>query len=261
MELKCRVNFFSRRKKWLPAIMCMCFFACAPISGLAGPPFLTDDPEPVDFQHSELYIASQQVKSADGRSGTLPQIEYNYGVAPNVQLHIIVPFAFNRPTGGASETGLGDTELGVKYRFMQETETSPMVGIFPILLTNTGSYNKGLGAGGDQLFLPLWIQKKWGKWQSYGGGGYWVSRALDVRDRWFAGWQLQKDMSDQLTVGGEIFHQTEQVSGQGGSTGFNLGGYYNFDENDHLLFSAGKGLQNVTLTNQLSTYVAYQWTW
>lgn len=30
---------------------------------LAGPPFLTDDPEPVEYQHHELYIGTQQTKT------------------------------------------------------------------------------------------------------------------------------------------------------------------------------------------------------
>lgn len=245
----------------MSAIMVACCLACVPLPALAGPPFMTDDPEPVEYQHSEFYIASQQTKTTDGRSGTLPHLEYNYGVAPDLHLHIIVPYTFNSPTGGATERGIGDTELGVKYRFIPETGNSPMVGIFPILLTHTGNYDKGLGAGGTQLFLPIWIQKKWGEWQSYGGGGYWISHAPDIKNHWFTGWQVQKEISEHVTLGGEIFHSTEQVAGQGASTGFNLGGYYNFDEHNHLLFSAGKGLKNANLTNQLSTYLAYQWVW
>ena len=63
-----------------------------------------------------------------------------------------------------------------------------------------------------------------------------------------------------MTLGAEIFHTTGQVAGQGDSTGFNLGGYYNFDEHNHLLFSAGKGLQNAAESNRVSSYVGYQYT-
>jgi len=55
----------------------------------AGPPFVTDDPEPVAYQHWELYLASQHIEAADGWSGTAPHIELNYGVVTNVQLHLI----------------------------------------------------------------------------------------------------------------------------------------------------------------------------
>ena len=136
-----------------------------------------------------------------------------------------------------------------------------MAAIFPIVVTRSGDADKGLGNGGTQLFLPVWLQKKWGEWQSYGGGGYWVNRAADARNHWFFGWQLQREISEHLTLGGELFHNTEQVSGEGSSTGFNLGGFYNFDEHNHLLFSAGRGLTNAERTNKFSSYVGYQLTW
>ncbi len=244
----------------------ICFFAACEIlvasdSALAGPPFLTDDPEPVEYQHHEFYIASQQQNTREGGSGTLPHFEFNYGAAPDLQLHIIVPFAFNNPEGGTRQAGLGDVELGVKYRFMHETENQPMVGVFPLVLTDTGDASKGLGSGGAQVFLPVWLQKRWGEWQSYGGGGYWISHGANMRNHWFAGWQLQKDISERLTLGGEVYHSTEQVTGDGSSTGFNFGGYYNFDGHNHLLFSAGCGLANASRTNKLSSYVGYQLTW
>lgn len=238
-----------------------CTMLMASRLALAGPPFMTDDPEPVEYQHHEFYIASQQVKTQDGRSGTLPHFEFNYGAAPDLQLHIIVPYAFNSPVDGPRERGLGDIELGAKYRFLQETENHPMAGIFPIVVTHTGDADKGLGNGATQVFLPIWLQKKWGDWQSYGGGGYWINHATDTKNHWFFGWQLQKEISEHLTLGGEIYHSTEQVSGVGGSTGFNLGGIYNFDEHNHLLFSAGRGLTNVDQTNQFASYVGYQLTW
>lgn len=228
---------------------------------LAGPPFLTDDPEPVEYQHHEFYISSMLVKTRDGRSGTLPHLEYNYGATPDLQLHVLIPNAFNSPTNGTHQAGSGDIELGAKYRIAQETDGRPMVGIFPLIQIPAGNANKGLGNGATQVFLPVWLQKKWGAWQSYGGGGYWVNNALNAKNHWFFGWQLQKDISEHLTVGGEIYHSTEQVPGAGSSSGFNLGGFYNFDEHNHLLFSAGRGLANIDMTNQFSSYTGYQWTW
>jgi hypothetical protein len=45
------------------------------------------------------------------------------------------------------------------------------------------------------LFLPLWIQKSWGDWQTYGGGGYYIDQDYAVSDKnyWYAGWLLQKN--------------------------------------------------------------------
>jgi hypothetical protein len=228
---------------------------------VAGPPFLTDDPEPVEYRHHEFYIATQFTKTADGTSGTLPHLEYNYGAVPNVQVHVIVPFAFSDPKEGSRESGLGDIEFGVKYRFLEETDSRPMAGVFPILVTSTGDEKQGLGNGSAQLFLPLWLQKKWGDWQTYGGGGYWFNNASGAKNHWFFGWQLQKELSEHITLGGELFYNTEKVEGEGSSVGFNLGGFYHFDEHNHLLFSVGSGLSNISQTNQFSSYLGYQLTW
>ena len=63
----------------------------------AGPPFITDDPEPVPLHHWEIYLASQAAHDAGGWSGTSPHVEVNYGALPNLQLHLIAPIAFSAP--------------------------------------------------------------------------------------------------------------------------------------------------------------------
>jgi hypothetical protein len=136
-----------------------------------------------------------------------------------------------------------------------------MVSIFPRVVVPTGDTDKNLGNGSTQFFLPLWLEKKWGSWQSYGGGGYWINPAENAKNHWFFGWALLRRVSTRWSVGGEIFHSTEDVPGGGSSTGFNIGGIYDLDEHNHLLFSAGRGLTNVDATNQSSFYVAYQLTW
>jgi hypothetical protein len=90
----------------------------------AGPPFITDDPETVEYQHGEFYIASQYANNKDGTEGTLPHFELNYGVVPDVQLHLLIPLAFVHPDGGPDNYGLGDTEVGVKFRFIHERDNS-----------------------------------------------------------------------------------------------------------------------------------------
>jgi hypothetical protein len=175
---------------------------------LAGPPFVTDDPEPVEYQHWEVYIASIDAHDRDGTSGTGPHLEINYGAVPNVQVHLITPFAYNHPTHARTQYGYGDTELGVKYRFVQEKLSQPMVGIFPLLELPTGSSSRGLGSGHLQVFFPVWLQKSWGPWQTYGGGGYWHNPGAGNKDYWLTGWQFQRDLSHSLTLGVEIYHTT-----------------------------------------------------
>jgi hypothetical protein len=42
------------------------------------------------------------------------------------------------------------------------------------------------------------------------------------------------------------------------SAGFNIGGTYDFNDNYHLLFSFGRGLQHAKETNEFSWYLGLQ---
>ena len=224
---------------------------------LAGPPFLTDDPEPVECQHWEFYIASQHTETSDGWSGTAPHIELNYGVITNVQLHLIAPVAYDAPSIGSTHYGYGDTELGVKFRFLQETENCPQAGIFPLLEVPTGSKSDGLGNGHLQVFLPLWLQKNFGDWTIYGGGGYGVNSGAGNENWGFGGVVVQRQVTKHFLLGGEVYHRTTMETGGQGDTGFNIGTVIDFSENHHLLFSVGRSIDGLT---DFQCYVAYQFT-
>lgn len=233
---------------------------------LAGPPFVTDDPEPVPYQHFEFYNISLGTAIRGDTSGDAPAFEYNYGIVPNGQAHIIAPLTFDTQSGSY---GYGDTELGFKYRFIDENKDGwrPMVGIYPLVELPTGNADRGLGAGYVRAYFPVWLQKSFGDWTTYGGGGYWLNQGDDTANRnyWFFGWLLQKQVSRQLAIGAEIYHQTSTVAFGAinpiftqPTTGFNIGAIYDFDDDHHLLVSVGKGLQNAATTNEFSWYVAYQ---
>lgn len=227
--------------------------------GFGGPPFITDDPEPVDFHHYEFYIASYYFHGYYGTTGTLPHFEFNYGAAPNLQLHIIAPMQFAQGPGGPFQYGYGDTELGVKYRFVQESKNTPMVGVFPLVEAPSGNHNLGLGNGEAQIFLPVWAQKSFGNWTTYGGGGFWHNPGAGNRDYWWGGWEIQNQITKKLAIGGEVFHGTSLPTVDGSpQSGYNVGVMYDFDEGHHLLVSAGRGFQS---DNVGTAYLAYQWTW
>ncbi len=223
----------------------------------AGPPFKTDDPEPVEYRHWEVYLSAQYFHDRDGTSGTLPHLEVNYGIIPEVQLHLIAPLAYDHPKGGSTVFGYGDTEVGVKVRFLKETDRLPQIGIFPLAELPTGSERRGLGNGKTQFFLPVWLQKSWGPWTSYGGGGYWINPGEGNRDWWFFGWLLQRDLNDMFTVGAEVFHGTPSEDNGDNSTGFNVGGQINLNDIQHILYSVGRDFSG---PNRLSIYLGYQLT-
>ena len=68
-------------------------------SAVAGPPYISDDPEPTDYQHFDIYTFNLGTAT---RNGTVGQtgIDVNYGAAPDLQLTATLPEGFDRPVGG-----------------------------------------------------------------------------------------------------------------------------------------------------------------
>ncbi len=221
----------------------------------AGPPFRTDDPEPVPYRHWEFYLASTGGTDAGGSAFTAPHFEANYGPVPGVQIHMIAPLMSVRPDGAPSHFGFGDMELGAKLRFLQETDGRPQVGVFPLVLVPTGSTGKGLGSGETEVYVPVWIQKDIGAWTTYGGGGVWFNGGEGNQDSYFVGWEAQRAVSSTITLGGEVFHETAAEKDGRASTGFTLGTVIDFSELHHLLLSAGRAISG---PNEFSFFVGYQ---
>jgi len=231
-------------------------FVMANQQTLAGPPFNTDDPQPVDLNHWEYYISTINSFRNDVSTGTSPHFEVNYGLVSNVQVHLIVPLNYNYSRLNGFKVGYAYTELGVKYRFIQETENMPQVGTFPILEIPTIRNNQ-FGNGLTQLFIPLWAQKSWGKLTTYGGAGYWINPGTFNQNWLFTGWEVQYDFSKVITLGGELFYHTADVVGSDSAMGINVGGSVNVSQRFHIIFSAGHSLINEQVT---TTYLGLLWT-
>jgi hypothetical protein len=239
-----------------PTGLALALFAVAWSSrALAGPPYVTDDPEPVEPHHWELYLALQAFHDRDGWTGAAPLLDVNYGFITNVQLHLAVPLGYSRPDQGKSAYGIGDVELGVKARFVQEQQWVPQIALYPFLELPTGSQGSGLGNGTAQVFVPLWLQKSFGQWTTYGGPGFWIDAGQTSRHWWYLGWLVQRTLFDGFAIGTEIFHQTAREPGTERDTRFNVGAVIDFSDIHHLIFSAGRGFAG---PNLFQGYVAYR---
>jgi hypothetical protein len=248
---------------------CILLFGSA--AAWAGPPFQTDDPEPIDFRHYEFYTFATSDGTSIETDTAGPAVEFNWGALPNVHLHIIIPVAAILPSNnpgiapagiGPNEYGLGDIETGIKYRFVQETKHRPMVGTFTMFEVPTGDAERGLGVGKVWYKVPIWVQKSFGSWTTYGGVGETVVPAAGYRNFTYGGWLVQRDIGKKLTLGTEVFsHGAEGVATPQtrSATLVDIGGYYKFrDPGFQLLFCYGH-----TAIGQAENYayLGLYWTW
>jgi hypothetical protein len=225
----------------------------------AGPPFLTDDPAPITYRHSEAYVFATLDATAADRTVLLPAAEFNNSPVPDVHLHIAVPLILYGVNHSAQYYGLGDIEVGVKYRFVQETALMPQIGVYPMAELPSGSPEHGLGNGRSWWKLPMWLQKSVGSWTTYGGGGYAVNHAPGMRSYGFGGWALQHEVNQSLTLGGELFAQGAVNSLGRGTLIANFGGIYTPGRGCagcQILFSAG---HSVSGERNTVAYLALYW--
>ena len=256
---------------WVSVFGALAVLVSLSTPALAGPPFQTDDPEPIEYRHYEFYTFATSDGTPVETDTFGPAVEFNWGALPDVHLHVIIPAAAVLPANNASFApsgagprafGLGDMELGIKYRFVHETKHRPMIGTFTMFEIPTGSAARGLGVGKAWYKLPLWAQKSSGPWTTYWGGGVTLVNAPGYRNFAFAGWLVQRDLSKRVTLGTEGFYHgpegpaTPQTRP---ATLVDIGGYYKFrDPGFQLLFCYG---HTAIGQKENYAYLGLYWTW
>ncbi|MEO7241048.1 MAG: hypothetical protein ABIW16_06570, partial [Sphingomicrobium sp.] len=174
-------------------------------AAVAGPPYDTDDPEPTELGHWEIYAFT----GADGRHGDVDGVagfDLNYGPIADVQLTATLPLGFAHQAGRSGwRGGAGDVELGVKYRFVHLEQAGFSVAIFPRVILPTA--RSDFGSGRTRLLLPVWAQQDFGRTALFGGGGWTLNPGPGNRNVWQAGVALTRDLSDSVTLGGEATWQ------------------------------------------------------
>jgi hypothetical protein len=203
---------------------------------LAGPPFLTDDPEPTDTGHWEIYAplaeASERGSDHEGSLG----VELNYGAAPNLQLTVGLPVAYVHDSSGF-RWGRGDLELSAKYRFYHDEARGLSIAIFPGITLPTA--RRGLGNSKATAFLPIWAQLDKGAWSLFGGGGYALNPGPGNRDYWTGGVAVTRQLSKALLLGLEADRQGPDSIGGRASTSLGAGAILRLKPPFRLLASGG----------------------
>lgn len=215
-------------------------FTCG--SCLAGPPLLTDDPDTPERGHWEINIAA----TAEKRSGTwsleTPLLDLNYGLFDNVQLKFEAPFLLEAEEGGGTLGGIGESEVGVKWRFADQEKFGLSISTYPQFAFNNSSRSKRLGLVEDgwEFILPVEIQREIDdKTTVFGEAGYtWHEEG---GNELFWGIAVERELCETFSVLAELhgecepgFHHHEIVC--------NAGFHWQTSEQAALIGSIGRGL-------------------
>ncbi len=221
----------------------------------AQQPFITDDTDTTPkgkfhFEFSNEFDWLQRSSFPNLRQNTA-DFELDYGLFENVEIGIATPLLtiFNAPgTVPKTVSGIGDTNVSLKYNFLRERENSrrPALAIGLNLELPTGDADRQLGSGLADLYLNGILQKsltKNTKLRLNGGvlfSGNETTGAVGIKTRGTvltAGSSIVRQFNSKLQLGleltGAMAKDLQLGKGELRST---LGGNYQLRENVSLDF-------------------------
>src|SRR5271170_1239541 len=151
--------------RWIACWSVLMFFWTLIFTGSAsaqgGPPFRTDDPETPGNRHWEINFGWIGERNPGSGAYQVPDFDFNYGLGDRVQLKYEIPIAIEEtralgPSSGSPQPGqviggLGQSLLGIKWRFYERYSGGPWVkGRFGTgLLGAFGHHEATVPAGGS----------------------------------------------------------------------------------------------------------------
>jgi hypothetical protein len=227
--------------------------ALAPDEVIAGPPYVTDDPEPTEKGHWEVFgflNGSHVTGETAGQTG----LDINYGAAKDLQLTLVVPVGYE--DAAQTRAGMGVVEVAAKYKVLHQRDGSvtPDVSLFPRLLLPMAG--KGFGSSRVNVLLPVWMAKDAGDWSVFGGGGYQINPGAENRNFWTGGVAVERAVTDRWALGVEVYGHTKDASDGLSYTGVNVGVRRVLTEHWSFLASAGPGLRHARQEGAYNFYVS-----
>lgn len=219
-----------------------------------GPPMLTDDPGTPGNGVLESNFAYLEQRTRQARLRSFPHVDFNYGLGDNIQLKYETGWLFtNAPEGGGVKSGMDDSLLGLKWRFLDQERSGFDMSVYPQLQVEnpTGSVARGIADPGPNLFLPLEFGHDFGNTKLIGEFGYQYFRTLD--SEWVVGLLGVRKVSDALELMAEVRSFSQNLLNHGDVV-VNVGLRQALVPRVRLLASVGTGFTNGPT---IPTFLAY----
>jgi hypothetical protein len=218
---------------------------------------ITDDPGTPGNRHWEINLATIFAYHNRETSFDAPGIDLNYGLGESIQLTLQGGPAFLKPRGHGVIGGLGGTEAGVKWRFLDEEKSGFDVSMFPRVIFNiTGSSaRRGLADDGTRFQIPFQASKSFGRFHLDAEFG---PRTITVgRSEWLYGIVGGIDLGKRTAVMAELQGSARTNFTRDVLTA-NFGLRHRFTESRILLVSLGHELRDAEQARALIGYLGVQ---
>jgi hypothetical protein len=230
---------------------------CFPPGVIAGPPILTDDTGTPGPGKWETNIGFTVEKRQDTNLYNTPALDLNYGVGDRIQLNYSVSWIVLDATNEAAKSGLGNSEVAVKWRFLDKDKDGMALSVYPRFIFNNpaSSADRGLVDKGTVFRLPFQMEKKIGMIIINPEIGH--DFRQEGGDQWLYALALKYDEIKGIEVLAEVFG-TADNSFKNQENVFNIGVRKDLSENFTLHASAGRSLRQSPDHPTLLSYVGCQ---
>lgn len=248
---------FPRIRSALGGLLLLC--AAATLHAQGSPPFGTDDPGTPGDGHWEINVGLGTEKRAGARLSELPVYELLYGIGDRLQVLYAGSWLRLQEDGAETKSGLGNSMVGLKWRFHEAGEGGLSVSVHPQLEFNTpgsDSDDRGLVGAGTVFLLPFQFEHAIGPVRLIGQ----VGREFHPGDdAWFYGLAASHRFSENMEVGVELTGGSAARLDRTALTA-NLAVAYDLSESISVLVSLGRELHNQDEPRAtLVGYLGMQW--
>ncbi len=137
------------------------FFFSSPAFALR--PLTTDDAGTVEKGKFQLEVGFDFTRHGNHDKELGPSMTLTYGLFERMDVGIGSGYLFVHPSEGKKEKGFVDTELKLKYRWIDEKDWSPAFATTGRIKFPTASETKGLGSGKTDFSINTILTKNLGK--------------------------------------------------------------------------------------------------
>lgn len=240
--------------RWLVVSL---IITCFPLVALAGPPIQTDDTGTPGSDKWEANMGFSLDKRQNVFRFEAPALDLNYGIGARIQLNYSVSWIVLDPKDEAAKSGLGNSEIAVKWRFLDEDKHGVAVSVYPRFIFNnpTGSADRGLVDDGTVFRLPIQIEKKIGIMDVIANIGYEFHQRGN--DTWLYSVAVKYGEVKGLDLLAEVFGSAESGL-KNAEDVCNIGFRKDMSENYTILTSIGRNLREGPDRPTLLSYVGLQ---
>lgn len=142
---------------------------CSALKAQGGPPFYTNDPGTPGDRNWEINLGYMPFLYNGQSTSHVPDVDINYGVGDRIQLTFENAWLRVKSGADAAKYGLGQDQLGVKWRFYDNDKAGLGISLFPqVSINNPNQSSEASRRAAPASYCPSNSRRNWAQSTSMG---------------------------------------------------------------------------------------------